>query len=300
MIQTLGKALGMNLAILNCAIKPGPTGSACEAGVCHAEMTRIPCDAYVVPHLNADTSKNRIVRDVARAGAQEGIYEFESHSRRTGSGGPEWEDVFVAESGGGRSDHLIHVVGIGSGEEDRERDSIEFIVFGALQAAAQEKFNSVVFPSLLIDGTGSLSAEMVARIMFKSIYHYWIMDEVLMPKHVLVAVEDEGTYLDFKSVIEGEAPFVEVDKASVEGEEPSNGDASKASMSPVGKLIDGLSPVVLTAFFLAVRRSGGSARERCKGLPCFERVKVLFTEKDGEELHPLAMQELERAFNELE
>ncbi len=300
MLEALNSALAMNLAIKEFALMPGPAASECVAGVVQAEMARVPTNAYVVPHVFGSASADKIGKDVFRAGAQSGIVAFSSHLEGRQPSEADSGDVYVTESGGGRSTHVIHVVGMGAGRPELAMYSLEYVVSAGLQAAARRQFMRIVYSPFLIGETGDFSAEQVARIMFKVIYHHWIMDEELMPKHVLVAVEKEGTYLEFKSVLENEAPFVEKKKAEGKVHEQPQPQNPKAKTGSVRKIIYDLSPMALTAFYFAVRRSKGTMRERCQELNFFDRVKGLFTEKGGDEIHPSVMKEIEDRFRELE
>jgi len=300
MLEALNSALAMNMAVSQFALMPGPAASGCAAGVANAAMTRVPTDAYVVPHVLGSASADKIGKDVFRAGAKQGIVEFNDHLGGREAGEADWGEVYVAESGGGRSNHLIHVVGMGSGRSDLAQLSLAYVVSGALQAAAKNGFSRIIYSPFLIGEMGDFSAETVARIMFKSIYHHWIKDEVLMPKHVLIAVEEEGAYLEFKSVLENEVPFIDKDEAVDEIQEQPRPESPEAPKGSVRNIVDGLSTVALTALYFAIRRSKGTMRERCEQLNFFERIKVLFTEKGGDEIHPLAMKEIDRRFSELE
>jgi len=304
MLQSLNSVLAMNMAIQQFALMPGPAGSECMAGVCQADMVRIYSDAYVVPYVPGSASAEMIRSDVARAGARQEILKFEDRMKREGGVDTNWGAVQVSKSGGGRSENLINVVGMGSGKEDLAQFTIEYIVSTALQAAAQEGFGRIVFAPFLVGEMGDFSAERVARTMFRSVYYHWINDQVVMPKHVLIAVEDKATYLDFKSVLEAEAPFLEdnkaADKMTDKSEKRIKTKEPEEEMGSISRIIYELNPLALTAFFFAIRRKGGTMRERCEELYFFDRIKHLFSEDGGEALHPLTVDKLERRFNELD
>jgi O-acetyl-ADP-ribose deacetylase (regulator of RNase III) len=239
----------------------------------------------------------------------QGILNFENMIRKEGGVETSWGTVHVSGSGGGRSENLIHVVGMGSSREELAEYTLKFVVSAALQAAAQSEFRRIVLAPFLIDEIGGFSAEKVARMMFKSVYYHWSNDQVFMPKHVLIAVEDEATYPDFKRVLEAEAPFIEGDEAADETtgdvenkaltKKPETKDPEEDNGS-ISRTIRELKPLALTAFFFAIRRKGGTMRERCEELYFFDRIKHLFTEKGGEELHPHTIEKVERRFNGLD
>lgn len=299
MLHVLNNLLAANAAISQFALMPGPTGTTCAAGVCLAEMTEIDSDAYMIPHLVRGGSEQRILEAVSRAGARRGMREFDRYIESHRNGDLSWGEVKITESGGGRSEHLIHIVGLGSGEVLQLCDTLSYVVFAAMEASDKNGFMKIVFPTMFNEETKEFSAERVARIMLSSIYSHWMRDGIDMPKYVLLAVEDEKRYDVFKRVLEDEAPFVSAD----EGSTAETGSPEEASPGlPEGaikEVINELSTMALMAFHFAINRSGGSMRKRCEGQPWFKDVKILFTEDGGENVSPVVIREVKAKFDSL-
>jgi O-acetyl-ADP-ribose deacetylase (regulator of RNase III) len=207
MLQALNSALAANAAVLQHAVMSGPTGSGCVAGVFLGNMAKVPCDAYVVPHYPEETSRNFVSSAMFRAGAEDGVRAFEEYAKSHGREGPSWADVFVANSGGGNSECLIHVVGMGSGGRERGLNSVEYQVFAAMKTALESGFERIVFPALGMGELGSLSAELSSNIIFSSMYSHWRENNTHAPRSVLVALEKGWSdYLNFVNVLEEIAP----------------------------------------------------------------------------------------------
>jgi O-acetyl-ADP-ribose deacetylase (regulator of RNase III) len=293
MLQALNSALAANAAVLQYAIMPGPAGSACAAGVVLGDMARVSCDAYIVQHQQKETSRNSVCSALFRAGAEDGVIAFEDYVKSLGSERPSRGDVFIANSGGGNSECLIHVVGMGSGGREREYDSVEYQVFAAMTSAMESGLDRIVFPALGTGELGSLSAELSSNIMFNSIYRHWRENDTHAPRRVLVAIDRKWQdYLVFVNALREIAPSEAGVLESHSGSVLTASEEFILTRESVRSLIARLSPQALYTFYFIVKRGDENLRKVCEIQPWFEQVKVLFTKNDRKQLHPIAVEAL--------
>ena len=299
MLQALNNALAANAAVLQHAVMSGPTGSACAAGVALVDIAEVPCDAYVVPHCPEETSRSFVSSALFRAGAVDGVRAVEDSVKSRGSDGASRGDVFVADSGGGNSECLIHVVGMGSGGRERDLNSVEYQVFVAMKTALENGFERIVFPALGMGELGSLSAELSSNIIFNSIYSHWRESDTHAPRSVLIAIpKGWGDYLSFVDALGEVAPSDAGVLESNSGRVLTASETFILTRESVRSLIARLSPQALYTFYFIMKRSDGNLRQVCEIQPWFEQVKILFTENDRSELHPIAVEALSERYKE--
>ena len=290
MLQSLNSVLAANAAVLQHAVMPGPAGSGCAAGVVLADIAKVPCDAYVVPHYPEEKFRHTLSSALFRAGAADGVLAYEDYAKSRGSEGPSWGDVYVADCGRGNAECLIHVVGMRSGGRERELSSVEYQVFAGMKSAMESGFKSIVFPALCMGEFGTLSAELSSNLIFNSIYSHWRDNDTHAPRSVLVAVPK--VWSDYLVFVRALGEIVPSDADMLESE------TFILTRESVRNLIAKLSPQALYTFYFIVKRGEENLREICEIQPWFERVKVLFTEKDRKQLHPIAVEALSERYKE--
>lgn len=135
--------------------------------IAHGDMTRIPADAYVVPHFSGAVSWGGVGAAVARAGGSSGIQAFEDVARQY----TQFGQAVATSSGGGHAANLIHVVSVGSGKTQEYAVARES-VYNSLVIAMQRGFKSVVFPALGTGIIGQLTDEQSARAIREGIQKF--------------------------------------------------------------------------------------------------------------------------------
>jgi O-acetyl-ADP-ribose deacetylase (regulator of RNase III) len=174
-VQTLQATLqNIPMGIQRSLVLPGPLGGAQAVGIALGDMTRIPCDAYVVPHFNGAVSYGGVGAAIARSGALPGLRVYEEYVERlsqSGQGEPlqNWGDVIVSPSGGGLSSYLLNAVSVGSGDANAEFETVVAATQNALMVAAQYELDSIVLPALGTGIIGRLSDSLSAYAILGAI-----------------------------------------------------------------------------------------------------------------------------------
>ncbi len=201
-VQSLENLLSRCSGISQFLVRPGPQGNMQAAAIALGDMTRIPCDAYVVPHFQGDVSFAGVGGAVARGGAGHGLMEYEKYVdalNRT----QEWGEATVTKSGGGNSTHLIHVVSVGNRSVEKELRTVAMATSSALYRAHEQLLDTIVFPALGTGAHGELVAGQSARAILGSLYTYWSKEPSNRPHGVTVAIYgDRDAYHSFSAVLE--------------------------------------------------------------------------------------------------
>ena len=128
------------------SLKPAPFSHYHVAGVALVNMTRVQCDAYVVPHHSDPQTHGTLRRDVMDAGAIAGIEAYDGIVKLFGDEGLQEGGSVVTKSGGGLSSYLTNVVSLGSESFDQETNIAELAIISAMNAAPRYDIDYVVFP----------------------------------------------------------------------------------------------------------------------------------------------------------
>lgn len=156
-VQTLQSTLqNLPMGVQRSLVLPGPAGNSQAVAIALGDMTRIPCDAYVVPHFNGAVSYGGVGAAVARSGAHAGLRVYEEYLERMAQEVKReplqnWGDVIITQSGGGLSTYLLNAVTVGSPDVNIEFETVVSGTQNALLSASQNRLQSVVMPAL---GTG--------------------------------------------------------------------------------------------------------------------------------------------------
>jgi O-acetyl-ADP-ribose deacetylase (regulator of RNase III) len=162
------------------------------------DMTKIESDAYIVPQFTGAASYGGVGGAVARAGAEEGLAAYQRFIDQKGE--QKFGQVVLTKSGGGRSSCLLHVVSVGSGEED-EFNTIQTAFFNALKVAESQGIESIASPAMGTGIIGSLTAEQSANAMMSAADQY--AAEGGKPiKLSFVIYGDESAYNAFVTVLQ--------------------------------------------------------------------------------------------------
>jgi len=166
-------------------IGTGPWGAAHSIGVTNASMANLSCDAYVVPQ---PTSAVYYPAKIARSGAFPGLRSYADHvgslevPRDNG-------DVFIAESGGGNSIHLLNVVSTGGETMFEQIEDLMVATRAALSAAHGISAYRVAFPAMGVAELGGITSVTSARVMLGTIHEYWKEFPGEGPHEVVFAID---------------------------------------------------------------------------------------------------------------
>lgn len=133
------------------------------------DMTKVKADAYLVPEFNTAASFGGVGGAIARAGATMGLELYQEHVDKNGQ--QPFGQVVLTPSGGGNAPHLLHVVSVGSGEEN-EFSVIQTCVYNVLRTAEENGIGKIVIPALGTGIIGRLTDEQSAKAMMSAIHRY--------------------------------------------------------------------------------------------------------------------------------
>lgn len=268
------------------------------AGVAMAEMTDIPCDAYVVPHPQKPAIEIGISGRVGRAGASRGLEKFKIQVEQSDMNENDlpFGDALITRSGGGNSRMLINVLCLGSAYKDREIGAVQYAIISAMYAAGKSRADVMVFPTLCIKPTGLLSEAEVAETMMAGIYGFWKSHKGEKPGNAIIAVGNaKGTYDTFREVLE------RVFSSSNDGSSGRVRTVPPPMMEPepraIADALRDLRNLELTAFSFASIRKVPDLREACRDEPWFHKVAHLFTSDGGRQLSERVLKMLRYAMD---
>jgi len=133
------------------------------------DMTAVAADAYIVPEFNSAASFGGVGGAIARAGASAGLNDYQEYIDKNGE--QPYGQVILTPSYGGQSQHLLHVVSVGSGG-DKEFSTVQTSIFNALKVAEANGIKKIVIPALGTGIIGRLSDEQSAKAMMSAIHDY--------------------------------------------------------------------------------------------------------------------------------
>jgi len=149
------------------------------------DMTKVRAGAYIVPHFDKAASYGGVGGAVARAGAINGIEEFEQFVSKKGQ--QKFGTILLTKSHGGNSENLLHAVSVGSGRTE-EFKTVQASIYNALRTAEQNNIKSVAAPALGTGIIGHLTDEQSAKAILSAVEQF----------------ANEGRNIDFGIVIYGD------------------------------------------------------------------------------------------------
>lgn len=191
---------GIRVGVQQFQVFPGPLGNTQAVAMALGDMTKIPADAYVVPHFNGGISLGGVGAAVARAGAMPGLRSYERfldslpRSGDRGAAQQNWGDVKVTESGGGLSTYLLNAVSVGSPDVNTEARTISLSIFNGLNEAQRLQLNSVVSPALGTGIIGKLSDSLSAYAILSAVNAF--MRGASIPMMVTIAIYGDARAYD--------------------------------------------------------------------------------------------------------
>ncbi len=151
------------------------------------DITKVKCDAYVVPQFTSAASYGGVGGAVARSGGLKGLEAYDKFVQQKGE--QPFGKILLTPSGGGNSKSLLHVVSVGSGE-DNEFNTIQTAFYNVLKLAQEQGIQSIAAPALGTGMIGRLTDKQSANAMLSAIHQF----------------AKEGGNLDVSIVIYGSKP----------------------------------------------------------------------------------------------
>jgi O-acetyl-ADP-ribose deacetylase (regulator of RNase III) len=166
-----------------------------ETAVFEGDMTRVPADAYVVPHFRSKFRDGHLLSGVSmggvggaiiRAGAEAGLRKYDDLIYAAGRE-QVWGEAMITESGGGKSRMLVNVVRVGS-EVDEEFAVVQQAVFTALMQSSLQGIDTIVFPLMGTGVIGQLTATQSAKAMLSALAQFRSIFPDSFPRQIAIAI----------------------------------------------------------------------------------------------------------------
>ncbi len=291
---TLTKSFLAGISASRFMVAPGPASGLQAVACAQVSMTRVPCDAYVVPHFLDGRSRIGVSHMVEQTGAAAGFAAYDAFLKGSVVG-PATGECYITESGGGLSKYLAHVPCMGDSSEEKDAETVQYATFSSLIMTGGREMDFIVFPPLGVSPYGRLTNERAASMMLKSIFDYLAGSRKEKPNQVLIALNgSEVAYNVFAAELEAlslpglSAKYSQAPEPAAP-QVPPHIDRARAKL-----IVNSLSDLQLATLYLALGRKNGSMRERCAELPWFGRLEELFTEERGKTMHPFVVEEIRK------